>query len=236
MEKNVCLNEEKYQKTKKKLSVIALIVLIIGILIGGGLITFGINRTSPEKIESVKEQLSTEKENLLKSKSEIENKIKPIEDEIKQLERVSFTGFDDAYYARKDKIEELEKSIATDKSNINLIDSVLSGSSVKCSFDEGKNNEYTSKYCELDNKLESVSDKMASTPFYMFGAFAIIVSCMISFSIFMTTKRREIVAFGSQQIMPVAQEGIETISPSLGKTAGDIVKGIKDGLKDSNKE
>lgn len=236
MKKNVYLNEEKYQKTKKKLFVIALIILIIGILIGGGLITFGINKTSPGKIESAKEQLSAEKEILLKSKTEIENKIKPIEDEIKQLKRVSFTGDWDAYYAREDKIEELEKGIATDKNNINLIDSVLSGSSSECLYDEGKNNEYTSKYCELNNKLESVSNKAASIPFYMFGAFVIIVSCMTSFFIFMTIKQREIVAFSSQQIMPVAQERIETISPSLGKAAGDIAKGIKDGLKDSDKE
>lgn len=236
MEKNVYLNEEKYQKTKKKLFVIALIVLIIGISVGGGLISFGINRTSPEKIESVKEQLNAEKENLLKSKTEIENKIKPIEDEIKQLKREKFTGLDDAYYARQDKIEELEKSIATDKSNINLIDSLLSENSVECSFDKGKNNEYTSKYCELDNKLKSVSDKNASTYYYMFGAFAIIVGCMMSFSIFKNAKQREISAFRSQQIMPIAQEEIETISPSLGKAAGEIAKGIKDGLNDSNRE
>lgn len=235
MEKNVYLNEEKYQKTKKKLSIIALIVLIIGISIGGGLISYGIIRTSPEKIESIKEQLNAEKENLLKSKTEIENKIKPIEDEIKQLKRVSYTERDDAYYARQDKIEELEKSIAIDKSNIDLIDDLLIGDSIQCSFDKGKNNEYTSKYCELDNKLE-FRDKWASIPFYMIGAFVIFASCIISSNIFMNAKQREIAAFQSQQIMPVAQEEIETISPSLGKAAGDIVKGIKDGLKDSDKE
>ena len=43
--------------------------------------------------------------------------VRTIEDQIKSLERVSFTGFDDAYYARKDQIEELEKSIEEDKND-----------------------------------------------------------------------------------------------------------------------
>ena len=129
MSKKEYLNEENYQNTKEKVSKVALIVLIIGFLIGGFLIALGIINHSKinsryseenkaaalEKLEGEKqifiEDLSVEKQKIINSKTEIENKIKPIEDQIKGLERVAFNGFDDDYYARKDKIEELEKML-----------------------------------------------------------------------------------------------------------------------------
>lgn len=44
--------------------------------------------------------------------------------------------------------------------------------------------------------------------------------------------RREITAYTTQQVMPLAQEGIDKMAPTIGKAAGTIAKGIKDGLKD----
>ena len=38
--------------------------------------------------------------------------------------------------------------------------------------------------------------------------------------------RRSIMAYEAQQVMPVAQEGIEKLGPSVGKVAGDIAKEI----------
>lgn len=32
--------------------------------------------------------------------------------------------------------------------------------------------------------------------------------------------------------MPVAQEGIDKMSPTIGKAVGTIAKGVKEGLKD----
>lgn len=48
--------------------------------------------------------------------------------------------------------------------------------------------------------------------------------------------RREITAYTTQQVMPIAQEGIEKMAPTLGKAAGEIAKGIKEGLNDANNE
>lgn len=63
----------------------------------------------------------------------------------------------------------------------------------------------------------------------------------------MITKRREITAFTMQQVMPVAQEGIEKMTPTMtnaakemaeqmaptiGNVAKEIAKGIKEGLDD----
>ena len=47
--------------------------------------------------------------------------------------------------------------------------------------------------------------------------------------------RREITAYTTQQVMPVAQEGIDKMAPTIGKVAGTIAKGIKDGLKDEER-
>ena len=285
MEKKEILTEENYLKGKKKIKSIALIILAIGLLLGGSLIIMGIvkqnavnekysekNKTKElQQLESEKQQLSNqveeEKQNLIKSKEDLEAKIKPIEDEIKSLQRVKFTGFDDAYYAREDKIEELKESIETDKKSIGVIEKVLDESFDYCLFD-GKNNSYTSTYCllktQLNNKdveINSLDRKYSDfekdfeleeyTPFYIVGGFILIVSIMISGSIYMMTKRREIAAFSAQQMMPIAQEGIEKMAPSVGKAgasiakemaptygqiAKEISKGIKEGLKGEEKK
>lgn len=55
--------------------------------------------------------------------------------------------------------------------------------------------------------------------------------------------RREITAYTTQQVMPVAKEGIEEMTPTInkatekmapsaGKVAKEVAKGIKEGLKD----
>ena len=85
----------------------------------------------------------------------------------------------------------------------------------------------------------------------MIGGFIIIAACMIAGSIYMTTKQREILAFHTQQVMPVAQEGMEKMAPTIGKTgasiakemapaygeiAKEISKGIKEGLKNDDEK
>ena len=286
MEKKEILTEENYLKGKKKIKSIALIFLTIGLLLGGSLIITGIvkqnavNEKYSEKnkakelqqLESEKQQLSNqveeEKQNLIKSKEDLEAKIKPIEDEIKSLDRVTFTGFDDAYYARKDKIEKLKESIEPDKNSIIVIENALDESFDHCEFYSAKNNKYTATYCSLKSELKAKNGEIylldskysdfdkdfeleKYAPFYIVGGFILIVSIMISGSIYMMTKRREIAAFSAQQMMPIAQEGIEKMAPSVGKAgasiakemaptygqiAKEISKGIKEGLKGEEKK
>lgn len=263
MENNKILNEENFQKNKKKVTKMAIIVLVLGILIGGSLIATGlvkqhnVNSQYSEKSKAdLQKQLEDEKQILLEKKAKLKDKIDPVEKEIKDLKREPFTGFDKAYYEREDKIEELEESILTDKKSIDTIDNALDDSFAHCSFGDVKNNMYTSKYCSLKNQLEGKTDfnrdfdSFDSIPFYMFGAFVIVASCIAAGSIYMFAKRREIMAFTVQQAMPIVKEGIETIAPtignvakenldkmapSIGNVAKEISKGIKDGLKDDKK-
>ena len=52
---------------------------------------------------------------------------------------------------------------------------------------------------------------------------------------FLIGNRREIVAYTTQQVMPVAQEGIEKMAPTIGNAAKEITKGIKEGLSSGKK-
>lgn len=246
MKEEVYLDEKRYLKSKKKLIFCALIILVIGIALGGTLIAIGLFKQrkvnanySEANKESLSNKLEREKQSLISSKEKLEEEIKPVEDEIKSLERENFTGFDDAYYQRQDKIEELEKSISESKKNISAIETALADSMSACAFDTTTNNSYTKEYCSIKNSLEDVSssfnkefDSHNSIPYYMFGGFIIAASLMISVSIYTFAKRREILAFSAQQVMPVAKEGIEKMTPTVSKSVEEITRSVKKGLKD----
>ena len=272
------LTEENYERGKKKIKTIALVILIVGVLIGGSLIVTGLvkqgqtnSEYSEESKNNKKEQLEKEKQkltqeldaeklSLLTSKTTLENKIKPVEDEIKKLEREKTDvfmngGFSDRYYEIEDKIEDLKESTKSDENSLGVIEDALDESFDHCSFPEAKNNTYTSKYCSLKNQVAKKDAEIAdldlefsdfnkefnsfdSIPFYMIGGFIIVASGMISFAIFMFAKRREIMAFTAQQVMPVAQEGIEKMAPTVGNAMGtigkEIAKGIKEGINEAD--
>ena len=54
----------------------------------------------------------------------------------------------------------------------------------------------------------------------------------MSGSIYMIAKRREILAFSTQQVMPVVKEGIEKMTPTVSKSVEEITRSVKKGLKD----
>lgn len=61
------------------------------------------------------------------------------------------------------------------------------------------------------------------------------ITCIGLIVRFVIGNRREITAYTTQQVMPVAQEGIEKMTPTISKASGQIAKeiskGIKEGLK-----
>lgn len=217
------LNEENYQRGKKKVMAIALIVLVIGLLIGGSLIFTGIKKQSDvnskyssDSKASISEQLATEKQKLENKKSELTSK---------GITYDAFTEYD-----------------AGEAYDLKIITNVLDPSFNNCNFDEYKNNSITSKYCSLKNELDNNTDfnkgfdSFGSIPFFMFGGFIIMATFIISGFIFILGKRREIVAFTTQQVMPVAKEGIDEIAPTIGNAVGEVAKGIKKGLSDDNEQ
>ena len=300
-EKKEFLTEENYEKGKKKLKMVAIIVLVMGLLVGGSLITVGIlkqsktnSNYSEDTIKKLQNDIEAEKVNLETKKAELESKrdealrVEKQNLENKKQELISkgikydnFTKYDDgesyslkiitnvldpsfSYCAFDEyKNNELTKDYCLLSSNrdedsiaINVIESVLSTNLNYCVGDT-KNNMYISHYCTLVSQLNDKSDfnkdfdSYDSIPFYMIGGFIIIASCMIAGSIYMTTRQREILSFHTQQVMPVAQEGIEKMAPTIGKAgasiakemapaygemAKEISKGIKEGLSKDSKD
>ena len=300
-QKREYLTEENYERSKKKLKMVAIIVLVIGLLIGGSLITVGIlkqsktnSNYSEDTIKKLQNDIEVEKVNLETKKTELEGKrdealrVEKQNLENKKQELIS-KGIKYNYSTKYDDGESYDLKIITkaldpsfdycafdeyknngltkdycllssnkdeDSIAISAIESVLSANLNYC-IGNIKNNTYTSHYCSLLSQLNDKSDfnkdfdSYDSIPFYMIGGFIIIASCMIAGSIYMTTKQREILAFHTQQVMPVAQEGMEKMAPTIGKTgasiakemapaygeiAKEISKGIKEGLKNDDEK
>ncbi|MBR3230949.1 hypothetical protein IKF73_02920 [Candidatus Saccharibacteria bacterium] len=203
MAENKYLNEEKYQKVERLMTLAAVLVLVVGLCIGGFLIYRGVAKPEAAKIEELRAELELKKAEL----------------EAKGLKYNVFTKYTDG-----------------DAYDLKIITEALDPSFGHCSFDEYKNNPITKEYCTAKN----ITEGSASMTSIGAGAFVCIAACMIAGAIFMSAKKRHILAFKVQQVMPVAKEGIEEMSPTIGKAAGEIAgqvaggiaKGIKKGLKD----
>ena len=133
-------------------------------------------------------------------------------------------------------IEYDESSEYTDgeKYDLYIITNALDPSFSNCEFAEYKNNSITKDYCAAKNSISEFSNRTS----IMFGAFICITTFMIFVSVLTFAKRRHILAFTTQQTMPVAKESIDEMAPTIGNAAGsiakDITKGIKNGLEDEN--
>lgn len=214
-EKKEYLTEKNYNKGKKIIMLIALLVLVVGLTIGGLLIYKGINEK--QKINNTtNEQAEKDKQRLKEIETEKEELNKKISD--KKYECDSIKMGTDSWF---------EKSNKCDNEVLSLEEQV----------DELESEEFDLEKTdyEFDKKFNSVG----STRYFMFGVFIIIATLIISLSIFMFAKRREIMAFGMQQTMPLAQEGIEKMAPTVGNAAGTIAKDVAAGIKEginSNQE
>ena len=65
-----------------------------------------------------------------------------------------------------------------------------------------------------------------------FGATLIIVGGVIM----LISHRREIMAYSTQQVMPVAQEGIEKMTPTVADAVGSIAKSVAQGISEGKNE
>lgn len=64
MAENKYLNEEKYQKAEKSITLVAILILVIGLCIGGFLIYKGVAKPGTSKMEDLKVQLENKKNEL----------------------------------------------------------------------------------------------------------------------------------------------------------------------------
>ena len=91
----------------------------------------------------------------------------------------------------------------------------------------------------VDNSSGFVSGIFGSMGLFALGSFMDFLGFAITAAgaiIMFIAHRREIAAFSTQQIMPVAKEGAEAIAPTLGTVAKEISKGIKEGMQDDTSD
>lgn len=132
----------------------------------------------------------------------------------------------------------LSNSTDDDSKTLAVINKVLESSTTHCLFDEYRNNPVTRDFCSLNQELDDMNnefnkefDSKKSVPFYMFGSFIIIATCMISGFVYIISKRREIAAFTTQQLQPITQEHIENIGTTIGKAVANAAKEINPEYK-----
>ena len=104
---------------------------------------------------------------------------------------------------------------------------------------------------DVREKHDTEIDGFALAPISAFIIFIGAGLTMAGGSIMFTAHRREILAYTTQQVMPVAQEGMEkmaptigkvgatitkTIAPAYGEVAKEISKGIKEGINEADNE
>lgn len=218
MEKKEYLNEEQYQRTKKKMQRIAKTILTVGLLVGIIFIGIGIF-----KLQEINSTYSDDSKNIIQAKLQEETKkLEERRDELKAkgVEYDAFTEYTDG-----------------EAYELKLITKVLDPSLNKWRLSEYQNNSITATYCSLKAQIENLSDDFnkhfessSTAPFFMFGAFVIIASPMISLAVYLNSKGREIHAYTVQQSMPINQETMEKMAPTYGKVAKEVASGIKEGM------
>ena len=241
MEKEL-LNEEKYEKSKKKITIISLVVFIITLLVGCSLIALGIIKTNTSKKDA--EKINQERYNAAYQESQ--NQIAQAEQRLKEIASEK-EALNLQYDAKEQECDSLDKFAGDWFSKVNQCER-------EASRIKSKINDLDTEERKLNNKNYNVYyDKVEAKnyiPLSVFGGVIIFIGGIISLSIYLMAKRRDISAFAIQQSMPLAQEAIskmaptigdagktviDKVGPSIGNAAGSIAKGIKEGLKDDNK-
>ena len=223
MEERKYLNEENYQRSKKKITRISLIIFLIAVIIGGILIAMGIIKTKEvAKINEERyaaayklsqEQLAADKQRLNEIASEMETLNS--EYNAKEQECNSLKMGDNDWFAKHAQCQRESSTIQSKIAKLKIEKFKLENANYTVNYDEL----FASKYI----------------PLIFVGGLIIFIGSLISFYVYIFTKRREIAAFTIQQTMPVTKEGIDEMAPTIGKAAGEIVKGIKKGLDDENR-
>src|SRR5574344_789454 len=111
MKGNKYLNEGFYRLGKKAVITIGIVVLLLGIGIGGFLLYKGFSNLNTVKAEWSDAGKQAKIDDLNTQYDSLKNSIQDELDQITALERVQFTGFDDAYYQREDQINALKESV-----------------------------------------------------------------------------------------------------------------------------
>ena len=159
-EKKEFLTEENYERGKKKLKMIAIIVLVIGLLIGGSLITVGIlkqsktnSNYSEDTIKKLQNDIEAEKVSLETKKTELKGK----RDEALRVEKQNLENKKQELISKGIKYDNSTKYDDGESYDLKVITNALDPSFNYCAFDEYENNVITRDYCLLSSNKDEDS-------------------------------------------------------------------------------
>lgn len=225
MENKELLNEERYQKTNKGLFFAGFGLIILGVIVFMVMFIPKILSNTKVNKEQLKQQLEELKPQLESRYNELKAK-----------------GITESWDYKDKEGYEMEQ-----------INNALDPSLSTCeSISTYSDHETTHEYCKIKAQIHDADSSFSNgrIMFSLVPALMILMPCLaIGGMLILTSKRRNITAYYMQQTMPVAQEGMEKMAPTIGKVgatvakemapvygeiAKEIGKGIKEGIKDED--
>lgn len=212
------LNEENYNRANQKLKKASLIILILGILLGGGFIAYGTIKT--DEANKLNEQRAAD------AAKETETKQTAAQQRLSDIASEQAT-LEAEHEAKQQECDSLDMQASDWLANRNKCDR-------EASDIQAKINNLSVEQFELSNSKQTTIYNLEKPEkyyvFYFIGAFCIISSLMASLAIFLITKRRSILAYSAQSVMPVGKEAVEQYTPTIAKAAGDIAESVSEGI------
>ena len=208
------LSEEKYRKVKGKLSHTALIVLIIGLLVGGSMLCYGIfGGPSDEKLSELKTQLEEKRD-------ELENS---------GVTECSNYRCGDGYdlYVINEALDPSFDHCAFDEYKNSSITGEYCKARNASSLDGGR-----IVYCIIGGFLIFAFGMFAGQIYFMSRGREVLS--------FMTQQTLPVAAEGFEKVAPtvarVKKGMMKDMAPAYGELAKEISKGIKEGINEANEE
>jgi hypothetical protein len=248
------LDEDKYQKVKKGLIFLGIIILLAAILISYFFVLsdgFRINKEAenypiPTQAE-VDEQVQTIEDKYTSLKEDLETKYDALEEDLNSrydtLEEDIETKYtkemgDDGWYEESaQKAEEIFDLNSQKNEEWQELEIEKSAESLDLTSAE------TSEIFETESsihsaKFEKTKLRGEARSKFMIGGFIIFVGIIFATFLFFAAFGRNILAFGDQTTIPLQQEKMKKMAPTYGEVGGtvakDIAKGIKEGLNEAD--
>lgn len=213
------LNEKSYNNVKKGLVFIGILVILSGLIGGGFLIKKGFDNKEAVDKEWTDENIQAKIDNLQFEYTSLESQISTTANKITELERQktneSVHAFSVEWYTLEDEIKALKKEIEPTENKMKNVKSEIS----------------QLENTDIEFEKQFNSDKYI--PLFVLGGIATLITLLIGAGILNNAYGRQILAWKAQQVMPIAQEGIEKMGPSIAKVVKDIKEEISEDEKDN---
>ena len=224
-EKKELLNEERHQKVKGVIAKVALIIVIVGVLIGGSLIATGVTKMNAQKAEYTEKYGTVE--DMEKEVEDIENQLVPLKAE--KNKEFKANGFSEKYYELDRKIEKLEDR------KIELESEVYKQENGFGRLDDQK---FVPLF--IIGAFIIIASCMVGGAVFMFSKRREMMAYMVQDTLPLVEEAAPKVAkIGTKtvkEVMPDLKDIAKDMAPMYGDVAKEISKGIKEVMSEAGKE